>query len=153
MLILNRGFYAVQANWIPMSVAVGNLALNAILDAVFYRFGVWGIPLATSVVNIAGTAALLLMMSRRVGLERLLSTSAAVVRIVAASVLAAGLALVVWYGLDRFLGRGLGAQIVSVALALASAAVVYLGLGRTLRVRELDALLLLRTRRADDTER
>src|SRR5439155_17248700 len=40
MLILNRGFYAVQSNWIPLAVALANLAANAILDAVLYRYGV-----------------------------------------------------------------------------------------------------------------
>ena len=49
----------------PTVVALGNLALNAGLDAAFYRFGVWGIPLSTSVVNIAGTAALLYLLRVR----------------------------------------------------------------------------------------
>src|ERR1043165_5387928 len=59
MLMLNRAFFSLQSNWIPTTVALGNLALNAILDAVFYRFGTWGIPLATAVCNVAGTVALL----------------------------------------------------------------------------------------------
>ena len=59
MLMLNRAFFSLQSNWLPTAVALGNLALNAVLDAAFYRFGIWGIPLATSIVNIAGTAALL----------------------------------------------------------------------------------------------
>ena len=52
MLILNRSFYAVQTNWIPTAVAVGAVALNAALDAVLYRVGIWGIPLATASVNV-----------------------------------------------------------------------------------------------------
>jgi putative peptidoglycan lipid II flippase len=150
MLILNRGFYAVQTNWIPTAVAVGNLALNAVLDAVFYHFGIWGIPLATSVVNIAGTGTLLVLMRRRLGLERLLSAGGAVVRITVAGALAAALALAVWYGLEQLLGRGLLAQIVSLGLGLVTAALVYLFASRALRVRELQALLLLRARRAED---
>jgi len=152
MLILNRGFYAVQTNWVPTAVAVGNLALNGVLDAVFYRFGVWGIPLATSVVNIAGTATLLVLMRRRIGFERMLATAGAVLRIVGAASLGAALALGVWYGLEQLLGEGIGAQIVSLGAALAVAAVTYLGVARALRVRELQALLLLRARRADDTD-
>ena len=54
MLMLNRGFFSMQAAWIPTWVALGNLGLNAALDASFYKLGIWGIPLATSVVNIAG---------------------------------------------------------------------------------------------------
>ena len=69
MLILNRGFYAVQTNWVPTAVALGVVGLNAVLDAIFYRLGIWGIPLATSVVNVVGTITLLVMMRRRVGLH------------------------------------------------------------------------------------
>jgi len=150
MLILNRGFYAVQTNWIPTSVALGNLALNAVLDAVFYSFGIWGIPLATSAVNLVGTATLLVLMRRRVGFAGFLSTVTAVLRIAAAGVVSAALALAVWFGLDEWLGRGLGAQIASLGAGLAVAALGYLGAAKALRVRELDALLLLRARRADD---
>src|SRR5206468_910948 len=67
MLLLNRGFFSLQSNWIPTGVALGNLGLNAALDAAFYRFGTWGIPLATSLVNVAGSAVLLTLMRRRLG--------------------------------------------------------------------------------------
>jgi putative peptidoglycan lipid II flippase len=152
MLILNRAFYAVQTNWIPTSVALGNLAFNAILDAVFYRFGIWGIPLATSLVNVAGTATLLAMMHRRVGLAHFAATVVAVLRVATAGVFAAVVALFVWVGLDEWLGRSLGMQIVALAGALATAAFAYAGSARVLGVRELNALLLLRARRSDDSD-
>ncbi len=44
MLMLNRGFFALQRPWMPTVVALGNLALNAVLYFAFYRFGPWGIP-------------------------------------------------------------------------------------------------------------
>jgi putative peptidoglycan lipid II flippase len=150
MLILNRGFYAVQTNWVPTAVALGAVVLNAILDAVFYRLGIWGIPLATSAVNVAGTGALLVMMHRRVGLEGIRTTLRAVTRIGAASVLGAMSALFVWFALDAWLGRTLGAQLVSVGTALVIAGLAYAGAGRIFEVRELDALLLLRARRTDE---
>jgi putative peptidoglycan lipid II flippase len=56
MLMLNRAFFSLQIPWLPTWVALGNLALNAALDAAFFSFGVWGLPLATSLVNVAGTA-------------------------------------------------------------------------------------------------
>ncbi len=152
MLILNRGFYAVQTNWVPTAVALGAVALNAALNAVFYRFGIWGIPLATSVVNVAGTVTLLVMMRRRIGLERLRTTVAAVLRVAAASVLAATGALFLWVGLDEWLGRSLAAQLVSVGSALVVAALAYVGSARIIGVRELEALLLLRARRSDEPE-
>ena len=56
MLILNRSFYAVQTNWVPTGIALGAVGLNAAFDTVFYRLGIWGIPLATSTVNIVAAA-------------------------------------------------------------------------------------------------
>ena len=69
VLILNRSFYAVQTNWTPTAIALGAVALNAVFDAVFYRLGIWGIPLATSTVNVVAAIVLLVMMRRRIGLE------------------------------------------------------------------------------------
>ena len=60
MLMLNRAFFSLQSPWIPTVVALGNLGLNVVLDVAFFRLGVWGIPLATSLVNIAGVALLLI---------------------------------------------------------------------------------------------
>jgi putative peptidoglycan lipid II flippase len=146
MLILNRSFYAVQTNWIPTAVAVGALALNASLDAVLYRLGIWGIPLATALVNVAAAATLLVMMHRRLGLEHVVGTAAVVARIVGAAALAAAAALLVWYGLDAALGRSLGAQVVSVGGALVAAGLTYVAAARVLGISELEALLRLRGR-------
>ena len=147
MLMLNRAFYAVQTNWVPTGIALGAVGLNAVLDAILYRLGIWGIPLATALVNVVGTFALLVMMRRKVGLERFGSTVGAVARILLGATLAAGAALLVWYGLDSWLGRSSGAQVVAVGGGLAAAAVVYLAAARALGLRELEALLLLRARR------
>src|SRR4029079_12602845 len=67
MLLLNRAFYGLQANWIPTLVALGNLALNIVLFAAFYPLGVWGLPLAVSLSNLAGAVALAVLMWRRIG--------------------------------------------------------------------------------------
>ena len=63
MLMLTRGFYGLQSNWLPTLIAVGTVVLNAILDVAFYPVGVWGIPLATSLVNIVGVALLVVLPS------------------------------------------------------------------------------------------
>jgi putative peptidoglycan lipid II flippase len=147
MLILNRSFYAVQTNWVPTGIALGAVGLNAAFDLVFYRLGIWGIPLATSTVNVVASVVLLVMMRRRVGLEHVGRTIAVVARVAAAGAVAAGLAFSAWYLLDELLGRGLLAQIVSLGGAFAVAGVVYLGLARALGLRELEALLLLRAGR------
>jgi putative peptidoglycan lipid II flippase len=146
MLLLNRAFFSLQSNWIPTMVALGNLGLNAAFDAAFYRFGTWGIPLATSVVNIAGSTVLLLLMRRRLGRIHFGEIADSIGRIVVASALVAGAAYGIWYGLDQALGRSVAGQLVSVFVALLSATAVYLLASRALRVRELGALLALRSR-------
>jgi putative peptidoglycan lipid II flippase len=146
MLMLNRGFFSLQSPWTPTAVALGNLGLNAALDALFFSFGTWGIPLSTSLVNIAGTAALLALLRPRLGGLDLANTADSAVRILGASAGAAGAAFGVWYGLDAALGRGLAGQIVAVGIALAAASAAYLVSSRLLGVRELEALLSLRAR-------
>ena len=108
MLMLNRSFFSLQSPWVPTVVALGNLVLNAVLDAALYRVGVWGIPLATSLVNIAGTLALLVVLRGRIGRLDGRAIVSSYARIAAASALAAGAAFGIWYGLDEALGRSLG---------------------------------------------
>ncbi len=146
MLMLNRAFFSLQSNWVPTLVALGNLGLNAALDAAFYGFGTWGIPLATTVVNIVGTAVLLFFLRRRIGRLDLGAIMDSTARILVASALLAGVTFGVWYGLDAALGRSLFGQIVSVGVALLVGVASYLGAASLLRVRELKPLLALRTR-------
>jgi len=143
MLMLNRAFFSLQNAWIPTVVALGNLILNAALDAVLFRVGIWGIPLATSIVNIAGTVALLVLLRRRLGRLQGRQTIDAYVRTAVAASLAAAVAFGSWYGLDEWLGRSLGAQIASVGLGITLAVAAFLGAARILRIQELDALLSL----------
>jgi putative peptidoglycan lipid II flippase len=152
MLMLNRAFFSLQSPWVPSAVAVGNLGLNVALNAALFRVGVWGIPLATSLVNIAGTAALLVLVRRRLGRVDGRALSSSYARITLASALAAGAAFGVWFALDAALGRSLGAQVVSVGLGIAAAVVAFLGLARLLDIRELDMLLSLRRRSATTSE-
>jgi len=147
MLMLNRGFFALQSPWIPSWVAAGNLGLNAVLDAVFYRFGTWGIPLSTSLVNIAGTWALLVFFRRRMGRFGLGETSRSFLRVTAAAVVLAGVSWGVWYALDQALGRSLPAQIVSLGMGLVLGYAAFFGVCRLLGVHELQTMLRLRRAR------
>jgi putative peptidoglycan lipid II flippase len=147
LLMLSRAFYALQSNWLPTGIAIGTLALNALLDLVLYRLGTWGIPLATSIVNIVGVACLLVLLARRAGMEPPRATLSSLARITLAAALATAAAGGVYLALDALLGHASAiAQIVSVGAALGTAAALYLGLGRVLGIRELQALLSLRRR-------
>jgi putative peptidoglycan lipid II flippase len=146
MLMLNRAFFSLQENWIPTAVALGNLFVNALLDIAFSPFGIWGIPLATSLVNIAGTAALLVWLRRRLDGIGFGEVSASFWRVVAASAVAAVVAYAVWRPLDSTAGRSLAGQLASLVPAIVAATVAYLAASRALRVREMQALLSLRSR-------
>jgi putative peptidoglycan lipid II flippase len=148
MLMLNRAFFSLQSPWIPTAIALGNLGLNAALDAALYPVGVWGIPLSTSLVNIAGTVALLVVFRRRLGRIDGNRLADSYLRVAVASGLAAGIAFGVWFGLDAAVGRSLGGQLLSVGGGILAAGGAYLALARLLAIRELDALLSLRRRSA-----
>ncbi len=146
MLMLNRGFFSLQDNWPPTAVALGNLGLNAGLDFAFYRFGTWGIPLATAVSNVVATGVLLVLMRRRLGRIGGAAITFSLLKITVASAIVAVVSFAVWWPLDDLLGRSFPAQVVSLGAALLLATTAYLATCRALRVREMQALLSLRGR-------
>jgi putative peptidoglycan lipid II flippase len=146
MLMLNRAFFSLQSPWPPTLVALGNLMLNTALYGALYRVGAWGIPLAISLANIAGAAALLLVLRRRLERIEFRETVRSLLQITAASIVLAATALAVWDVLDHSLGRSLGGQLLSVGAGLAAGGTAYLVSCRLLGVRELEALLSLRAR-------
>jgi len=146
MLMLNRAFFSLQQPWLPTAIAVVNLVLNVVLYALFHRLGAWGIPLAISLANIVGVALLSLTLRRRIGSLDLTGTSKAFLRVLLASTVLALVAYGVWRLLDEALGRSFPAQLTSVGTALVVGGAAYLLACRSLRVRELSALLSLRRR-------
>jgi len=146
MLMLNRTFFSLQENWLPTAVAVGNLVLNVILDTALYRFGTWGIPLATAVCNVVSTAILVLVLRRRLGRLDGTLIAASVSRVIVACGAVAIVAWFVWHPLDSALGRSFPAQVASLGTALVASVTVYVAVCRALSVREMQALLSLRSR-------
>jgi putative peptidoglycan lipid II flippase len=146
MLMLNRAFFGLQSPWTPTAVALATLIANTALYGLFYRLGTWGIPLAISVANVIGTVALVVLLRRRLGRLEIAETVRSVLRILAASIVYGAVAFGVWWLLDEALGRAFPAQVVSVFGGLAVGGVAYLFSARLLGVRELNALLSLRSR-------
>ena len=144
MLMLNRAFFSLKQNWLPTKIALGNLFLNALLDLAFYRVGVWGIPLATAICNVAGTCALIVLLRRRLGSIDGGSIASTMLRVTVAGALVAGVARILWGALDDALGRSFPAQVVSLGAALGAGALTYLAACRLLHVEELRALSALR---------
>jgi putative peptidoglycan lipid II flippase len=146
MLMLNRAFFSLQTPWTPTAIAVGNLVVNTLLAAALYHVGTWGIPLATSIANVFGAAALLIVFRHRLGRIDFRGTADSFLRVTVASAALAAVAYPVWYVLDEALGRSTLAQVVSLGSAFVAGFSVYLISCRLLGVRELNALLSLRTR-------
>jgi putative peptidoglycan lipid II flippase len=146
MLMLNRAFFSLQSNWVPTVVALGNLVLNAVLDAIFYRFGTWGIPLGTAVCNVVSTAVLVYLLRARLGRLDGTRIVSALLRIGIASAAVAAVAWFVWHPLDRQFGRSFAGQCASLLPALAASAATYFAVCAALKVHEMRALLSLRGR-------
>jgi putative peptidoglycan lipid II flippase len=146
MLLLNRAFFGLQLPRIPTIVAGGNLVFNTALYLVLYPVGVWGVPLAISIANIAGAAALVVLLQRQVGGLELRRSTDAFLRITAASAALGVVSFVVWWALDDVFGRSFPAQVVSVGGGIAAGGLVYLAACRALGVREMQTLLSLRAR-------
>jgi len=146
MLMLNRGFFSLQAPWVPTLVALLLVAVNTALYALLYRVGVWGIPLAISLANIAGVALLFVALRRRAGPIELRQTTRSFLLVTLAAAVLAAVAYGVWWVLDDALGRSFLAQLVSLGAALVAGGAAYLVACRLLRVPELSTLLSLRRR-------
>jgi putative peptidoglycan lipid II flippase len=139
-LMLNRSFFSLQSPWVPTAVALGNLGLNALLDALFYSVGAWGIALSTSLCNIAAVVVLIHLLRRKIGRFELTETIQTTVRVLLAAGALAVVSHAVWAWLDSELGRSTGSQIVSLLVALGAGTAVYLGVCLLLGVRELRPL-------------
>ena len=146
MLMLNRGFFSLQAPWTPTAVALVVVVLNTGLYFVFYPVGPWGVPLAISLANVAGVVLLAAALRRRLGRLELTETVASFARVALAAAVLAGVAFGVWWGLDQGLGRSFPAQATSVGAALVAGGAAYLAVCRALRVPEVTTLLSLRDR-------
>jgi putative peptidoglycan lipid II flippase len=83
---------------------------------------------------------------RRLGRVDFRETSVSLLRILGASIALAAVCYAVWRPLDDVLGRSFGAQLLSLGTALAAGLIAYGISCRLLGVRELDALLSLRSR-------
>jgi putative peptidoglycan lipid II flippase len=148
MLMLNRGFFGLQSPWTPTAVAFGNLLFSTALFAGFteWRKDVWVIPLGISLANIAGAAALLVLLRRRIERVDFGRTARTLWLVTVASAVLAVVAYGLWYALDDALGRSFAAQAGSLGTAVAGGLLAYLISSRLLGVRELEPLLSLRAR-------
>jgi putative peptidoglycan lipid II flippase len=137
-LLLTRTFFSLQRPWLPTALGGATLLLNAAVAVALYKpFGVGGIVFGTAVASAAMTFGQAWYLRRELGgqLEGR-ATVDAVVRILAASALLAGVAYGLYVVLDELCGRSLPGQIVSVGGALTVGLAAYAVAALALRVPE-----------------
>ena len=147
MLMLNRGFFSLQSAVDPD----GDRAREPRAERRALRRSSTGSASgesrsAISLANIAGVAMLLFALRRRIGRLELTSTVRSFVLVSIASAALAAVSYGVWRVLDDALGRSFAAQLLSLGAALALGGIVYVVACKALRVREIEALLSLRSR-------
>jgi putative peptidoglycan lipid II flippase len=136
-LLFSRTFFSLQRPWITTAIAVANMVVNVALSALLYKpFGIAGIVLG----SVAGTLTMASLQGWKLsqllhGIEGRRSLQA-MLKMLGASALLAGVSYVVWYGLDQALGRGLVAQIISLGLGISAGIVVYAVAVTALRIQE-----------------
>jgi putative peptidoglycan lipid II flippase len=136
-LLFSRTYFSLQRPWITTAIAVANLAVNVGVSAALYGpFGIAGIVLG----SVAGTLTMAIaqgaMLSRILGHIDERTTFVAIAKMLAASALLAGVSYLVWYGLDKALGRALPAEIVSLGVGIGAGIAVYAVAVVALRVEE-----------------
>ena len=149
-LLLTRTFFSLQRPWVPTAISGLNLAVTAILCAIFYGpFGVAGIVAATALATAASVVAQMYVLRQQLGtleITRLIDTT---VRVILGSAVLAAVSYFSWKGLDDALGRSLIAQATSMGVALTLGAIAYGGAIWALRVPEgAQIARLVRSRRA-----
>jgi putative peptidoglycan lipid II flippase len=144
-LLLTRTFFALKRPWIPTGLAAMNIVVDIIVSVALYKpLGIAGLVIGTFAANAVMTA--LQLRRLRTGFNGQLEgrqTTMVTARIAVASILLAAASWVVWYALDRLLGRSFPAQLVSVGAAATVGGAAYMlavlrmGIPEARQVRQL----------------
>jgi len=150
-LLLSRTFFALQRPWIPTKLAAMNMVVDIIVSVGLYKpLGIAGLVIGTAVAN--GVMTALLLHRLRIGFDGQLEgaqTLMITARIAIASAIIAGLAWVLWKGLESLLGTSLAAEIIAVGVPISAAVLLYAKLVLAMRIpeaRQIQMLVLGRLR-------
>ncbi len=143
-LILTRTFFSLQRPWVPTWIAGVNLLITAGASwALYGPFGVGGIVAATAIATLASVVLQAVILREQLGGIEMTRFLSSVGRVVIASGVLAAVSYFTWDALDAELGRAIGAQIISMGVALSAGAIVYFAVAKLLRIPELDQLMRL----------
>ncbi len=147
-LLLTRTFFSLQRPWLPTTLAVGSLAVNAAVSLALYGpMGIGGIVLGTAASNVVLTVSESAVLRRELGGLEIGRTLRACAQMLLGAAVLGLVAYGAWWALDQELGRSLPAQIVSVGAGLALGAAAYSAVVLALRVPEARQVLALLRRR------
>ncbi|MGA2590432.1 MAG: murein biosynthesis integral membrane protein MurJ [Bryobacteraceae bacterium] len=140
--ILAPAFYALNDARTPMLVSIASIGINLAAASTMVKLaglGHLGLALSTSAVALFGSAALFILLRRRIHSihGRALATSVAKILIASAA-----MGFVCYFssrGMHQWLGVRKLAQIADLAVSILLGGLVYYGLCRVLRVAELEA--------------
>jgi putative peptidoglycan lipid II flippase len=154
VLMLTRGFFSLQRPWVPTTLAVGSLAINAIGSYLLSGpLGISGIVIGTTLSNVALVVAEVIWLRRALGGFQTTRTLLAIAQMLVGAAALAAVAYGVWWGLDDQLGRSLIAQVVSVGTALVAGSAAYAAVVLGLRIPEARQIVDLFASRLRRTKR
>ncbi len=140
--ILAPAFYALNDARTPMLVSLASILINLAAASSMVKLaglGHLGLALSTSAVALFGSAALFILLRRRIQRMHGRALAASVAKILAAS---AAMGVVCYFssrGVHHWLGTRKIGQIADVAVSIPLGGMVYYALCRTMRVAELEA--------------
>jgi putative peptidoglycan lipid II flippase len=148
VLMLTRGFFSLQRPWVPTTLAVGSLAINASASYLLSKpYGISGIVIGTAISNAALVIAEAIWLRRALGGFQTARTLRALAQMLVGAAVLAAVAYGVWWLLDDALGRAIPAQILSLGAALLISSAVYAGVVLGLKIPEARQILDLFARR------
>jgi putative peptidoglycan lipid II flippase len=138
-------FYALGAGRVPVVIAIGTIALNAVLSVGLVRMmGFLGLALSTSLASIANGAGLLWFLRRRIGgLDGNTLTVALVKISLAATAMALTATMIERWSYGVMPGAALSFQAIRLGVSIAGALVALAAVAKVLRIREFDEMLAL----------
>jgi putative peptidoglycan lipid II flippase len=140
--ILAPAFYALNDARTPMLVSLASIGINLAAASTMVKLaglGHLGLALSTSAVALFGSAALFILLRRRIHSMHGRALAISVAKILIAS---AAMGFVCYFssrGMHQWLGVRKLAQIADLAVSIPLGGLVYYGLCRVLRVAELEA--------------
>jgi putative peptidoglycan lipid II flippase len=139
--VLSPAFYALGDARTPMLVSLGSIAVNFATAEIMIRFtrlGHAGLALSTSAVALFGFFLLFEILRRRIGGVHGRELAAGIGKVLAASLVMAGVTALSSHEMERWLGVSQMARLGDLAVSIPLGLLVFYAICRTLGVDEID---------------